>query len=77
MRTVQAIAGHCSLRTTQRYLHSSDQQKMLAVEKLDQTFRAPKSDMNLLQAPFNEDSDSGGSLYGNSQAKSSTEAGII
>ncbi len=47
VRTVQAIAGHSSLRTTQRYLHSSDQQKMLAVEKLDQAFRAPKSDTNL------------------------------
>ena len=39
--TVQAIAGHSSLRTTQRYLHSSDQAKKAAVEKLDNLGTVP------------------------------------
>jgi integrase len=34
IRTVQVIAGHASLKTTQRYLHSSDKAQQAAVEKL-------------------------------------------
>jgi len=41
VRTVQAIAGHSSLKTTQRYLHSSDRQKQAAVELLDKGHRLP------------------------------------
>jgi integrase/recombinase XerD len=41
VRTVQAIAGHFSLKTTQRYLHSSDRQKQAAVELLDKGHRLP------------------------------------
>ncbi len=45
VRTVQAIAGHASLRTTQRYLHSSDEAKKAAVEKLDMIGR-PDTDLD-------------------------------
>lgn len=34
LRTVQQIAGHASLNTTQRYLHSSDKQQQAAVDRL-------------------------------------------
>jgi integrase len=34
IETVREIAGHASLKTTQRYLHSNDRRKKLAVEKL-------------------------------------------
>ena len=34
LRTVKDIAGHSSLKTTQRYLHSSDKLKQAAVERL-------------------------------------------
>ena len=34
LRTVQGIAGHASLKTTERYLHSNDRLKQEAVEKL-------------------------------------------
>jgi integrase len=36
LETVRAIAGHASLRTTQRYLHSNDKLKQQAVEKLSE-----------------------------------------
>lgn len=34
LRTVQLIAGHASVKTTERYLHSNDRRKAEAVEKL-------------------------------------------
>ena len=39
IRTVQVIAGHASLKTTQRYLHSSDKAQQAAVEKLSDSGR--------------------------------------
>jgi integrase len=39
IRTVQVIAGHASLKTTQRYLHSSDRAQQAAVEKLSDSGR--------------------------------------
>jgi integrase len=38
IRTVRDIAGHSSLKTTQRYLHSSDKIQQQAVEKLSGDF---------------------------------------
>lgn len=38
LRTVKDIAGHSSLKTTQRYLHSSDKLQQQAVEKLSGDF---------------------------------------
>ncbi|HEX4001539.1 MAG TPA: tyrosine-type recombinase/integrase [Candidatus Acidoferrales bacterium] len=38
LRTVKDIAGHSSLKTTQRYLHSSDKLQEQAVEKLSRDF---------------------------------------
>jgi integrase len=38
IRTVKDIAGHSSLKTTQRYLHSSDKIQQQAVEKLSGDF---------------------------------------
>jgi integrase len=38
LRTVKDIAGHSSLKTTQRYLHSSDKLQQQAVEKLSGEF---------------------------------------
>jgi integrase len=34
LRTVKDIAGHASLKTTQRYLHSNDKIQQAAVENL-------------------------------------------
>jgi integrase len=34
IETVRDLAGHASLKTTQRYLHSNDRRKKIAVEKL-------------------------------------------
>ena len=36
VRTVQEIAGHASVKTTQRYLHSNDKIQQAAVEKLSE-----------------------------------------
>lgn len=38
LRTVKNIAGHSSLKTTERYLHSSDKLQQAAVEKLSGDF---------------------------------------
>ena len=38
LRTVKDIAGHSSLKTTQRYLHSSDKLQQQAVERLSGQF---------------------------------------
>ena len=34
IETVRDLAGHASLKTTQRYLHSNNRRKKIAVEKL-------------------------------------------
>lgn len=37
LRTVQELMGHSSIQTTQIYLHTSDEKKMAALERLDYT----------------------------------------
>ena len=34
LKTVQALMGHSHIRTTELYLHSSDDKKVEAIEKL-------------------------------------------
>jgi integrase len=54
IETVREIAGHASLKTTQRYLHSNDRRKKQAVEKLAGNFGSympDTTDEPLVQRP--------------------------
>jgi integrase len=46
IETVRDLAGHASLKTTQRYLHSNDRRKKQAIEKLARNFGSYMPDTN-------------------------------